>query len=106
MWIVCRGMNIEASALDIAIEGIITTARNVDGVNKSIFTKGIGKTPHRLLVARRDVIQSVAHSAYSATLNLAMQIKSRRELPIAYEHKLAEVTAHWLASCRNNCRQR
>ena len=62
----------------VAVEGVVCAASYVDGVDESVFSQCVGKTPERLLMASCDIKEPFAYSAYGATLHLAMKMELQR----------------------------
>ena len=73
MWIICRITNVMPYAVFTAIEHIISTASDVDGIDEAIFTEGIGKVPKSFLVAGGNEIELVTDATDGSTLHFAMQ---------------------------------
>ena len=92
MGVVCHVVNVVAHPILVAVKSIIFTSCDVDGIRETILTQGIGKTPHRFLIARGDEVQAVAHASQRTAFHLAMQMEAWGEFAITDEHKLAEET--------------
>ena len=93
MWVICRITKIMTEAGFIAIEYIISSACDVDGIDEAIFTEGIGKVPEGFLVASGDVVKLVANTTNGTTLHLAMQEETAWNHAIADEDELTEERA-------------
>ena len=46
-----------------AIEHILNTVGDVDGIDETIFTEGMGEVPEGFLVAKSDVVELVVDAA-------------------------------------------
>ena len=90
MWIFVWLSYVMFKSIFIAIEYVISTASDVDGINESVFAEGIGKVPEGFLVAGGDEIELVAYAPDGSTFHLAMQEETAWYFSIANEDKLAE----------------
>ena len=85
--------NIMSYAIIIAIEDIVGTTGDVDGIDETVFTEGIGKVPEGFLVAGGDVVELVVDAADGATLNFAVKIEGGGDGAVADEDELTEERA-------------
>ena len=60
MWIVCSIADVVPDAILVAIENIVGTAGDVDGVDEAVFAEGIGEVPEGFLVAGGRIRSSTA----------------------------------------------
>ena len=73
-----------------AIENVVGTACDVDGIDETVFAEGIGKVPEGFLVAGGNEIKLVIDSADGATFHLAMQEEAGGDSAVADEDELTE----------------
>ena len=90
MWIVRHLAYVMPSAILVAIEYIISSASNIDGIGETVFTECIGKVPMGFFVAGGNEIELVTDSADGATFHLAMQEEAGGNGAIADEDELTE----------------
>ena len=90
MRIICCITDIMPYTIFVAIEDIIGTASDVDGIDEAVFAEGIGEVPEGFLVTGGDVVELVVDTADGATLHLAMQEETAWYFSVADENELAE----------------
>ena len=63
MWIIGSIANVMSDTIFAAIEDIVCSAGDVDGINEAIFSEGIGKVPEGFFVAGGDEVELVIISS-------------------------------------------
>ena len=85
-------------AIPAAVEAVARASSDVYDINKTIFRQGVGKVPHRFLVARGNVVEPIALPPYGATFHLASKIETRGgNRAVAHQYELPEERASALA---------
>ena len=90
MWIFRRIANVMHDAVLTAIEAIVGTTCDVNGIDEAVFAEGIGKVPEGFFVVGGDEVELVADAANGATFHLAVQEETAGDGAIADEDELTE----------------
>ena len=90
MWVFGRITYVMSDTILIAIEYVIGTACDVDGIDEAIFAEGIGKVPEGFFVAGGNEIELVTDAANGATFYLSMKIEAAGNGAVADEDELSE----------------
>ena len=90
MRIICRITDVMSDTILTAIEDIVGTASDVDGINEAVFAEGIGKVPKGFFVAGGDEIELVVDAANGATFYLAVQEEAGGDGAITDKDELAD----------------
>ena len=65
----------------VAVEAVVGSAGDVDGIDETIFAEGVGKVPKCFLVAGGDVVKPIAYAANGSAFYFAMQIETVGMVP-------------------------
>ena len=57
MWIISRIANVMSDTILTAIEAIVCSTGDVDGIDKAVFAESIGEVPEGLFVAGGDEVE-------------------------------------------------
>lgn len=85
--------NVVCPAIRCAVEAIVRTTGNVNGINEPILAQGIGKVPHGFLSLALYIEEFLAHACQGPSLYLAMKIEPAGQYAIGNKDELAEETA-------------
>ena len=77
----------------VAVEAVVGSAGDVDGIDETIFAEGVGKVPKCFLVAGGDVVKSIAYAANGSAFYFAVQIETVGDGAVADKNELPEETA-------------
>ena len=101
MWIFGDISDVMTDAISVAVEYIIGTASDVDGIEEAVFTEGIGKVPEGFLVAGGDVEELVFDTANGATFHLAIRQYEVRIVAVGMDiHNLVRSDSHQFGAGR------
>ena len=93
MWIICLIADVMPESIFIAIENVVGTACDINGIDKAVFAEGIGEVPEGFFVAGGDVVELIVDTTDGATLHLAMQEETAWDSAVADKDELAEERA-------------
>ena len=77
----------------VAVEAVVGSAGDVDGIDETIFAEGVGKVPKCFLVAGGDVVKPIAYAANGSAFYFSVQIETVGDGAVADKNELPEETA-------------